>query len=139
VVYFFGKGDNKWRRSRQKEAMMKGEGLEEGWSGLSDEIMKRVAEWREQHPRATFREIEEEIDQRLSGLRAKMLSDTANRSDKAEWAGEEAGQVCPDCGAKIIKKGRKKRILLTRDGREVVLDREYAVCPACGQGIFPPG
>jgi len=57
---------------------MKGEELEKGWGGLSDEIMKSVVEWRKQHPRATFREIEEEIDQRLSGLRAKMLWDTAN-------------------------------------------------------------
>ena len=118
---------------------MKSENLEKGWSEMSEEMMKSVAEWREQHPRATFREIEEEIDQGLSRLRAKMLSDTANRSEKAEWEGSDAGQMCPDCGAKIIKKGKKKRVLLTRDGREVVLDREYAVCPACGQGIFPPG
>ena len=118
---------------------MEGENLEKGWNVLSDEIMKGVAEWRAQHSKATFREIEAEIDQRLSGLRAKMLSDTANRSAKAEWEGKDAGQVCPDCGARIIKKGKKKRVLLTRDGREVVLDREYAVCPACGQGIFPPG
>jgi DNA-directed RNA polymerase subunit RPC12/RpoP len=69
----------------------------------------------------------------------RLLTDTANQSVKAEWTGNEVAQVCPDCGAKIIKKGKKKRILLTRDGREVVLDREYAVCPACGQGIFPPG
>jgi len=53
------------------------------------------------------------------------------------FAGNEV--QCPDCGAKLVKKGKKKRILLTRDGREIELDREYAVCPACGQGIFPPG
>jgi hypothetical protein len=72
---------------------MKNEELEKGWSELSNEIMKSVAEWRKQHPQATFREIEGEIDQRLSGLRAKMLTDTANRSVKAEWQGSEAGQV----------------------------------------------
>jgi len=118
---------------------MKREELQKGWSGLSEEILNSIADWREQHPKATFREIEEEIDKGLSGLRAKMLSDTANQSVKAEWEGSEAGIVCPECGAKIVKKGKKKRILLTRDGREVQLDREYAVCPVCGQGIFPPG
>ncbi len=118
--------------------MKKGD-LQVSWSGMSDEIMKGVADWRKQHPKATFREIEAEIDQRLSGLRARMLSDTANQSAKAEWDENESGVLCPDCGAKILKKGKKKRILLTRDGQRVELDREYAVCPACGQGIFPPG
>jgi len=118
--------------------MKKGE-LQKGWGEMSDEVMKEVADWRKQQPKATFREIEAKIDEQLSGLRARMLSDTANQSAKAEWDNNEPGVVCPDCGAKIIKKGKKKRILLTRDGKQVELDREYAVCPACGQGIFPPG
>jgi DNA-directed RNA polymerase subunit RPC12/RpoP len=112
--------------------------LQREWSGLSDKIMAGVAEWRAAHPKATMREIEAEIDQRLSELRAQMLSDTANASGRAKWEAAE-GMQCPDCGAKMVKKGKKKRILLTREGREVQLDREYAVCPACGQGIFPPG
>ena len=117
---------------------MKREELQQGWSGLSEEIMNGIAEWRAQHPKATLCEIEEEIDKRLSELRAKMISDTANQSARAAWAAAE-GVVCPDCGAKLIKKGKKKRILLTRDGREIELEREYGVCLACGQGIFPPG
>jgi DNA-directed RNA polymerase subunit RPC12/RpoP len=108
------------------------------WSGLSAKIMEGVAEWRVANPKATMREIEAEIDERLSELRAQMLSDTANASGRAKWEAAE-GVECPDCGAKLVKKGKKKRILLTREGREVQLDREYAVCPACGQGIFPPG
>ena len=117
--------------------MNRGE-LEQGWSGMSEEILDGVAQWREEHPRATMREIEGEIDKRLSALRAKMISDTANMSERAKWETTE-GVQCLDCGAKLIKKGKKKRVLLTRDGREIELDREYAVCPACGQGIFPPG
>ena len=117
---------------------MKGEKLQQEWKGLSEEIMDGVAEWRAAHPKATLREIEAEIDQRLSGLRAKMLSDTANQSVRADWEAAE-GVVCPECGAKLIKKGKKKRILLTRDGREIELVRDYGVCVACGQGIFPPG
>lgn len=117
---------------------MKGKQLQAEWSGLSEELMEEVAEWREQHPKATFREIEAEIDRRLSGLRAKMISDTANASPAAEWEAAEGG-VCAACGAKLIKKGKKKRILLTREGRKIELEREYGVCSACGQGIFPPG
>lgn len=117
---------------------MKSKDLQTGWGGLSDEIMAGVAEWRVQHPKATLREIEGEIDRRLSELRVRMITDTANASASARW--EQAdGVVCPECGAKLIKKGKKKRVLLTREGREIELKREYGVCVACGLGIFPPG
>jgi RNA polymerase-binding transcription factor DksA len=36
-------------------------------------------------------------------------------------------------------KGKKKRELQTRGGVSVKLEREYGICPQCGQGIFPPG
>jgi DNA-directed RNA polymerase subunit RPC12/RpoP len=82
---------------------------------MSEEIVEGVAQWREEHPRGTMREIEEEIDKRLSVLRAQMISDTANASKRAKWETAQ-GVQCPDCGTKLVKKGKKKRILLTRDG-----------------------
>jgi YgiT-type zinc finger domain-containing protein len=118
--------------------MKRGE-VQANWSGLSEGIMQGIADWREQHPRATFREIEAEIDKRLSELRAKMLSDTALASVQAEWESGASGVVCPQCGEKLEKKGKKKRKLETQGGRQVELIREYGVCPKCGQGIFPPG
>lgn len=118
--------------------MKRGE-LQQSWNELSAEMMKEIEGWREQHPRATFREIEAEIDQRLSSLRARMLSDTANRSAAADWKQAGAGGVCPQCGVKLESKGKKKRKLKTRGWQEVELVREYGVCPQCGRGIFPPG
>jgi len=117
---------------------MKRKQLQAGWSGLSEEILEAVVEWRAEHPKATLREIEGEIDGRLSELRAKMISDTANASVAAEWETAD-GVVCPACGAKLVKKGKKKRVLLMRDGRKIELVRDYGVCVVCGQGIFPPG
>ncbi len=118
---------------------MKGDELQVKWSGLSEEIMQGIAEWRERHPKASFREIEAEIDKRLSELRAKMISDTAMVSVQAGWENGASGVVCPKCGEKLEKKGKKKRKLATQGGREVELVREYGMCPKCGQGIFPPG
>jgi hypothetical protein len=117
---------------------MKRKDLQAEWGGLSDEIMAGVAEWRSQHPKATLREIEGEIDKRLSELRARMITDTANAGASARWEAAD-GRVCAECGAKLIKKGKKKRVLLTREGREIELEREYGECVACGLGIFPPG
>jgi len=118
---------------------MKGSELQAKWSGLSEEIMQGMADWRERHPKATFREIEAEIDQRLSELRAQLISDTALQSAQVDWETGAIGVVCPKCGEKLEKKGKKKRKLETQGGRQVELIREYGVCPRCGQGIFPPG
>lgn len=66
-----------------------------------------------------------------------MLTDAALSSEQAETKGAGKG-MRPDCGVKLEKKGKKKRRLPTRGGQEVELEREYGVCPKCGQGIFPP-
>jgi YgiT-type zinc finger domain-containing protein len=118
---------------------MNSEELRTKWNGMSAEILSGITEWQAQHPKATFREIEAEVDKRLSELRARMLSDAAMLSEEERWQGGGEGAICPSCGAKLERKGKKKRKLQTRGGREVELEREYAVCPQCGQGIFPPG
>jgi YgiT-type zinc finger domain-containing protein len=118
---------------------MNGDEMRKGWHVMSEEMISGMAEWRQGHPKATFREIEAEVDQRLSVLRARMLSDAAIQSAQAEWEEGSRAAVCPHCGAGLVKKGKKKRKLQTRGGQEVELEREYGFCPQCGQGIFPPG
>lgn len=113
--------------------------MQKSWNRMSEEIISGMTEWRQQNPKATFREIETEVDKRLSGLRARMLADAAMSSVSAEWETGEQEMVCPECGDKLVKKGKKKRRLQTRGGQEVELEREYAVCLSCSQGIFPPG
>ena len=118
---------------------MNGEQMRTSWNGMSEEIISGIAEWRQQHPQATFREIEVEVDRRLSVLRAKMLAAAALSSAPTEWATGSREVLCPECGQPLEKKGKKKRSLQTRGGQEVVLEREYGVCRSCGRGIFPPG
>lgn len=118
---------------------MNREKTQKEWRGLSEEMITGMTEWRGQHSRATLREIEEEIDKRLSVMRARMISDAAMNSASTEWQAGEKAVVCPKCGVALIKKGKKKRKLQTRGGRDIELEREYGVCPECGQGIFPPG
>ncbi len=113
---------------------MKRKEVKEKWQRLSEQVLEDVVHWREEHPKATMREIETEIDERLFELRARMLADTA------EGSGESPRQEkCPECGGRLVKKGKKKRTLLMREGWEVELEREYKVCLECGRGIFPPG
>lgn len=45
---------------------------------------------------------------------------------------------CPQCGRKMKNKGRRHRRIVTEAG-EIEVERAYYHCPACRQGIFPPG
>ena len=118
---------------------MNREKAQKEWRSLSDAVITGISEWRDQHTKATLREIEEEIDKRLSVMRVRIITDAAMSSASSEWQAGEKAAVCPKCGVALTKKGKKKRRLQTQGGREIVLEREYGVCPKCGQGIFPPG
>jgi len=54
---------------------MRIEDLDTHWHELAGEVMTGMKEWRLQHPKATFREIEAALDERLARLRARMLED----------------------------------------------------------------
>ena len=117
--------------------MKKGK-AEEEWKKLSDEEIAGTSAWREKHSKATLREIEEEVDKRLSVMRARMIAGTAMKSGSAEWEAGETEAVCPECEGELQKKGKKKRKLETQEGQEIELEREYGTCLKCGHGIFPP-
>src|SRR5512132_2839759 len=110
------------------------------WHQLTQEIMIGMREWRNQHPKATLREIETELDARLSLARARMLEDLAMASTAATWT--EAARLqtptCPQCGTPLDERGSHPRTLLTHGGQQLTLERSYGVCPACGSGLFPP-
>jgi YgiT-type zinc finger domain-containing protein len=102
------------------------------------ELLSGMTEWRQQHPQATLREMERELDARLSQLRAKMLEDMVAVSAVADWPAG-AGPRCPECGQPMVKEGVRRRELTTHGGQALHLQRQYAQCPACGAGFFPSG
>ena len=59
--------------------------FEQRWHQLSAEIMTGISDWRFQHPKATLRELETELDARLNRMRAQMLQDLALHSAAADW------------------------------------------------------
>jgi hypothetical protein len=110
------------------------------WRQLTEQLTGGMREWRVQHPKATLREIETELDARLARARARMLEDLALASTAATW--QEASRLqtpsCPDCGTPLDECGTHPRTLLTHGGQELTLERSYGVCPKCGSGLFPP-
>jgi hypothetical protein len=113
---------------------------EEHWRELSENILTDVKEWRRSHPKATFREIEDEVHARLSRLEAQMIQDTAQESPSRAWSGrsQQERPTCPVCQAPLQARGKRERTLQGGGGQEMTLSREYGTCPNCQTGLFPP-
>src|SRR5215470_18104927 len=110
------------------------------WRQLSEDTISAMREWRQQHPTATLREIENELDARLARARARMLEDLATGSTTATWHASPRlhAPTCPHCNLPLDERGTHPRTLLTHGGQTLTLERSYGVCPACGAGLFPP-
>lgn len=108
---------------------------EERWQERYEQVAVEMTAWRKGHPRATFNDIEDELDKRMNRLRAEMAADIAAANDVVI----EEEPVCPACGQRARLRGKKRRRLRTQGGEEVVLERHHAICPHCGRAFFPPG
>jgi hypothetical protein len=118
---------------------MRIEDMDARWHELAEDVMTGMKEWRMHHPQATFREIEAALDERLARLRARMLEDALLASRAADWEAEGgANPVCRECGTPMQGRGKEPRELTTQHDQVLRLERQYAFCPKCHSGLFPP-
>lgn len=110
------------------------------WQELTEEVLTGMADWRTAHPKATFAEIEAAVDERLAGMRARMLEAAALASAATDVSGSDPAErpVCPHCGRALVARGQRERQVRVPGDRTIHLRRSYATCPACGAGLFPP-
>jgi hypothetical protein len=115
--------------------------LEARWQALAEEVIVGMQEWRLQHPKATLTEIEAALDERGAKVRARFVQDAALVSVAADVAAAPAAERprCAQCDRPLEARGQATRHLTTRHNQPLRLTRSYAVCPACGAGLFPPG
>jgi YgiT-type zinc finger domain-containing protein len=102
-------------------------------NALNSALEERLRQWHQENPAATFTDIEQAVDAELTRLRQAMVSKLA-----AE-AAEETVPQCPECGQEMVRNGRKKRKVRTRDNEQIELEREQWRCLNCGMTLFPPG
>src|SRR5450756_2289622 len=97
------------------------------WQQLTEEVITGIKEWRLAHPKATFKEIETALDERLAKVRARMLQDVALASRAADLRGRsgEDSTPCPQCGHPLEHQGEEKRsltcLLYTSDAADDLL------------------
>lgn len=125
---------NKKKNKGERSAQMR-----EVSAGLQDVL--GMTQWREAHPQASLREIEEAVDAQINQLRAQLIQELVPMGEAAEWSQEPAQQRprCERCGEVLVARGKQARYLQTNGGEAIKLERQYGTCPQCGQGLFPPG
>lgn len=102
---------------------------------MPDELADKLKAWREANPKATLTEIEEAVEAELAKIRSEWVTELAQAGEKSET---EAPQ-CPQCGRTMVKNGRRKRHLKSKEGQTLQLERQQWRCLSCGTTLFPPG
>jgi hypothetical protein len=90
--------------------------LETRWRELSEEVITGMHEWRLQHPKATFREIEMALDERLARVRARMLEDAPLLSCSTDLQTEDSKGplTCPNCQTPLERRSKHTHTLVTQ-------------------------
>ena len=101
----------------------------------AEEAWDRFNAWHQEHPEATFDEMEEELGQQRRGILGDFLELSLRQGDLG--ATPEAPS-CKQCGKPMVFKGYPEKTIQGLEA-EAKLPRAYYVCPACQEGIFPPG
>ena len=102
---------------------------------MPDELAARLKAWRQAHPRATLTEIEEAVEAELAKIRNEWVAELAQAGEESETE----TPICPQCGEAMVKNGRRKRRLKSKEGQTLQLERQQWRCLECGTTLFPPG
>jgi hypothetical protein len=117
-----------------KKSTTEKDALARAWQEVGQGTDEHLAHWHTQHPRATFAQIEAQVDRQLAALRAKLIEQMTQHAPVP--SAREAR--CPTCGGRVMTKGRRSRKLRAAGEQAVSLERERLFCPACEVGFFPP-
>jgi len=100
-----------------------------------DALTRKMSRWRRENPQATLTEIEEAVEAELAQLRKQLVEVMVQE----EMVGNQEVPDCPQCGQKMVKNGRRRRKLKSKEGQTIQLDRQQWRCLSCGTTLFPPG
>ncbi len=123
----------------KKHKRQRSEQIQQVSAGLRDVLL--ITQWRKEHPKATWAEIEAAIDEQINQLRAQLLQDVVQMGETEEWSqkSEEERPRCARCGKPLWARGKQTRWVQTNGREAVKLTRMYGACPQCEVGFFPPG
>lgn len=111
----------------------------EEWLADAQQVFEQVGLFNRAHPHATFRQIEDAVEEALAGLRQELISQSVATHELADFRRTVERPTCPHCGAALRAVGQRTRGVTTRGGTEVAIERTRGRCSGCGTELFPPG
>ena len=122
----------------KKNKRQRSEQIQQVSAGLRD--VQGMTEWRKEHPKATWAEIEALVDEQMNQVRAQLLQELVQMGESEDWRTIPAEERprCATCGEPLWGRGEQTRSIQTTGGQAVKLRRTYGTCPACEVGFFPP-
>lgn len=112
--------------ARRREAMMR----------AAEEMIEELETWYDEHPNASFGEIEEQARHERRELMGKVLEVVVNGRDTGF---QLEAPCCEACGIEMEFQDYRDWTVHGLEG-DSQLERAYYVCPKCeGQTFFPPG
>lgn len=100
------------------------------------QMYDQLEAWYDQHPQASFGEIEREVRKRRRELMGTGIEVLVNGRDTGV---QVEGLACQKCGRSLEFEGYRNWAVHGLEG-DAVLERAYYVCPECaGETLFPPG
>lgn len=117
---------------RMSRAQRRGAFLE-----AAGELYEALEDWYDEHPEASFEEIESVAREERRELMGSGLAILVNGRDSGY---QLDGMRCQKCGEAMDYKGDGFRRAIRGLEGDTELERAYYVCPECkGETIFPPG
>ena len=99
-------------------------------------MYEKLEDWYEEHPQASFGEIEAQVRKGRRELMGKTLAQLVNGPDTGA---QGAAPKCKQCGEEMELEGYREWQVHGLEG-DTQLERAYYVCPECeGETLFPPG
>lgn len=111
----------------------------EEWLADAQSVIAQVSVFNRAHPHATFRQIEDAVEEALAGLRQDLISQSVAEHELADFRGTAERPHCPQCGGTMQAIGQHRRGVTIRGGTEVDIKRTRGRCSGCGFELFPPG
>lgn len=102
----------------------------------ADQMYEQLEVWYDEHPQASYGEIEAEVRKRRRELMGTGIEVLVNGRDTGVQVEVPS---CQKCGGGLEFEGYRNWAVHGLEG-DAVLERAYYVCPKCqGETIFPPG
>lgn len=111
----------------------------EEWLAEAQQVLAQVGLFNRMHPNATFRQIEEVVEEALSGLRQELIRESVAAHPLADFRWSAERPACPHCGGRVHAIGQRRRGVAIHGGAVVDIERTRGRCSGCGAEFFPPG